>query len=45
MPQILTATDMFICAPPAPIIPLAPLMGTLTADGGHKLTAMGNMAI
>ena len=45
MAQILTETDMFILAPPAPCVPLAPLIGTLTADGGHVLTALGNKAI
>ena len=45
MAQILTENDMFILAPPAPCVPLMPLIGVLTADGGHVLTALGNKAI
>jgi len=45
MAQILTATDIFILPPPAPCVPMAPLIGPLTADGGHVLTAFGNKAI
>jgi|TARA_Y100000310_G_C20263283_1_gene614617 hypothetical protein len=45
MSQIITATDMFIIPPPAPCIPLAPLMGTISTAGGHVLTAMGNDAV
>ena len=45
MSQIITATDMFIIPPPAPCIPLAPLIGTISVAGGHKLTALGNEAV
>ena len=46
MSQILTETDIFILPPPAPCVPMMPLIGTLTADGGHLLTALnGNKAI
>jgi len=45
MAQIITATDMFIIPPPAPCIPLAPLMGTISVASGHVLTAMGNDAV
>ena len=46
MSQIITATDMFIIPPPAPCIPLAPLIGTITlSDGPGTLMAMGNPAV
>ncbi len=45
MAQILTATDMYICTITPPCVLMAPVLGALTSDSGHLITALGNGAI